>query len=98
MKAKVKLHKLLSLLLALALVVTLLPGMGMTALAVEDGSTDPPAQAVTGIVPPPPFPLNERNRDEQRTSPTGIPADNESRYFQKEITGDWKGRRHTPVD
>lgn len=33
MKAKVKLHKLLSLLLALALVVTLLPGMGMTALA-----------------------------------------------------------------
>ena len=33
MKAKVKPHKLLSLLLALALVVTLLPGMGMTALA-----------------------------------------------------------------
>ena len=49
MKAKVKLHKLLSLLLALALVVTLLPGMGMTALAVEDGSTDPPAQAVTEV-------------------------------------------------
>ena len=47
MKAKVKLHKLLSLLLALALVVTLLPGMGMTALAVEDGGNDPPAPAVT---------------------------------------------------
>ena len=37
MKAKVKPHKLLSLLLALVMVVTLLPGMGMTALAAEDG-------------------------------------------------------------
>ena len=48
MKAKVKPHKLLSLLLALALVVTLLPGMGMTALAAEDGDeeTGPPAVEV----------------------------------------------------
>ena len=48
MKAKVKPHKLLSLLLALALVVTLLPGMGMTALAVEDGGegNGPPAVEV----------------------------------------------------
>ena len=48
MKAKMKLHKLLSLLLALALVVTLLPGIGMTALAVEAGGegTGPPAVEV----------------------------------------------------
>ena len=48
MKAKVKPHKLLSLLLALALVVTLLPGMGMTALAAEDGGegNGPPAAEV----------------------------------------------------
>ena len=48
MKAKVKPHKLLSLLLALVMVVTLLPGMGMTALAAEDGDeeTGPPAVEV----------------------------------------------------
>ena len=49
MKAKMKLKNLLSFLLALVMVVTLLPGMGMTALAVEDGSTDPPAPAVTEV-------------------------------------------------
>ena len=47
MKAKMKLKNLLSFLLALVMVVTLLPGMGMTALAVEDGGNDPPAPAVT---------------------------------------------------
>ena len=47
MKAKMTLPKLLSLLLALVMVVTLLPGMGLTALAVEDGGNDPPAPAVT---------------------------------------------------
>ena len=46
MKAKVKPHKLLSLLLALALVVTLLPGMGMTALAA--GIPDPTFVSVDG--------------------------------------------------
>ena len=43
MKAKTKLYKLLSVLLALVMVVGLLPGMGMTALAAEDGGTVPPA-------------------------------------------------------
>ena len=37
MKAKMKPHKLWSLLLALVMAVGMLPGMGMTALAVEDG-------------------------------------------------------------
>ena len=48
MKAKVKPHKLLSLLLALVMAVGMLPGMGMTALAVEDGGegTGPPAVEV----------------------------------------------------
>ena len=32
---------------------------------------------MTGIVPLPPFPLDWRNHDEQRTSPTNIPADAE---------------------
>ena len=48
MKAKVKPHKLLSLLLALVMAVGMLPGMGMTALAVEDGDegNGPPAVEV----------------------------------------------------
>ena len=48
MKAKMKLKNLLSFLLALVMVVTLLPGMGMTALAVEDGGegNGPPAVEV----------------------------------------------------
>ena len=48
MKAKMKLKNLLSFLLALVMVVTLLPGMGMTALAAEDGDeeTGPPAVEV----------------------------------------------------
>ena len=45
-------------------------------------------RAVTGMGPPPPFPLNERNRGEQRTRPTGIPADTGRRFRQREITGD----------
>ena len=48
MKAKMKLKNLLSFLLALVMVVTLLPGMGMTALAAEDGGegNGPPAVEV----------------------------------------------------
>ena len=48
LKAKVKPHKLLSLLLALVMAVGMLPGMGMTALAVEDGDegNGPPAVEV----------------------------------------------------
>ena len=50
MKAKVKPHKLLSLLLALVMAVGMLPGMGMTALAVEDGDegNGPPAVEAGG--------------------------------------------------
>ena len=38
---------------------------------------------MTGIVPLPPFPLDWRNHDEQRTSPTDIPADTECSFRQR---------------
>lgn len=48
---------------------------------------------MTGIVPLPPFPLDWRNHDEQRTSPTNIPADAECGFRQSfgsdPLTGTW---------
>ena len=38
---------------------------------------------MTGIVPLPPFPLDGRNHDEQRTGPTNIPADTECSFRQR---------------
>ena len=38
---------------------------------------------MTGIVPLPPFPLDWRNHDEQRTNPTNIPADTKCSLRQR---------------